>query len=249
MKRYLVVVDPQNDFISVALGDKRLSEPVVSKICDIIEYAKDHKFEKILVTQDTHDDTYNETLEGKILPVQHCKKNTYGWEINTDINVALEKCDNVYRIEKDTFGTFVYKTLNIEEADEIWITGFDTDICVAAQYFIIKTFTPNTPIYVVKDACFGSSKENHEAALRVLSSAHAYVVAWNELRVKTNASIIENAIKDAQRYLMIHGDIDRDKYVEKLGNIIDEINDEIARLYCNIDNMKNKPIKRNGNSG
>ena len=59
MKKVLVVVDMQNDFIDGALGTKEAVE-IVEKVASRIK-----SFEgKIIVTLDTHQDNYLETADG-----------------------------------------------------------------------------------------------------------------------------------------------------------------------------------------
>ena len=77
MKKILVVVDMQNDFITGALGNVEC-QTTVQKVVDLI---KNNKYDNIFLTRDTHHDNYMETQEGKNLPVPHCIENTAGWEI------------------------------------------------------------------------------------------------------------------------------------------------------------------------
>ena len=99
MKKVLVVVDMQNDFIDGALGTKEAVE-IVEKVVFRIK-----SFEgKIFVTLDTHQDNYLETAEGQKLPVPHCIKMTKGWDLNERVMEALAGKD--YKtIEKGTFGS------------------------------------------------------------------------------------------------------------------------------------------------
>ena len=99
MNKVLVVVDMQNDFIDGALGTVE-AENIVNPCAKLIrEFDGD-----ILVTLDTHFENYMETLEGKYLPVEHCIKGTRGWELNLQIQNALND-KNYITIEKNTFGS------------------------------------------------------------------------------------------------------------------------------------------------
>ena len=85
MKKVLVVVDMQNDFVDGALGTKE-AVGIVEKTA-----AKIRNFDgKIFVTMDTHQDNYMETAEGKKLPVPHCIRLTDGWRLNEKVKAALE---------------------------------------------------------------------------------------------------------------------------------------------------------------
>ena len=85
MKKVLVIVDVQNDFVDGALGTKEAVE--------ILPYVKEEiskKYDDVFVTFDTHEENYLDTLEGKMLPVKHCIRHTEGSELNKEIQDALE---------------------------------------------------------------------------------------------------------------------------------------------------------------
>lgn len=86
MKKLLVVIDMQNDFIDGALGTKEAEAIVDNVVAKIQKYPKDC----IYATRDTHTADYLETQEGKFLPVVHCVEGTKGWEINEKVAKALE---------------------------------------------------------------------------------------------------------------------------------------------------------------
>jgi len=76
MKKLLIVVDMQNDFITGALGSpqaKRILPNVAAKIADC-----KNNGDKIIFTRDTHHDNYLATQEGEYLPVVHCIEGTAG---------------------------------------------------------------------------------------------------------------------------------------------------------------------------
>lgn len=99
MKKVLVVVDMQNDFIDGALGTKE-AVGIVDKAAAEIE-----RFEgSVFVTMDTHGSDYLETAEGIKLPVPHCIKGTEGWQLSNKIMMVLSEKE--YKtIEKVTFGS------------------------------------------------------------------------------------------------------------------------------------------------
>ena len=71
MKKLLIVVDYQNDFVTGSLGFKgaeALEEPIAGKI---EEYRKMGTAGQIIFTMDTHDRHYMDTQEGRHLPVEH----------------------------------------------------------------------------------------------------------------------------------------------------------------------------------
>ena len=90
MKKLLVVVDMQKDFIDGALGTEeavKIVEPVAAKI----EKAK-AQGEDIIFTKDTHYKDYLMTQEGRKLPVPHCVKGTQGWELDERIRELAHGC-------------------------------------------------------------------------------------------------------------------------------------------------------------
>ena len=76
MKRTLIVIDMQNDFIDGALGTKQ-AVSIVPAVCKKIKEYK-ARGDEIIFTRDTHGENYLETNEGKSLPVVHCVKGTHG---------------------------------------------------------------------------------------------------------------------------------------------------------------------------
>ena len=100
MKRYLVVVDIQNDFVDGALGTNEAQGIIDNAVKKINDFDGD-----IYVTYDTHFDNYMETREGEKLPVPHCIKGTTGWELNCKIATALSKI-SIWLIDFKTLASF-----------------------------------------------------------------------------------------------------------------------------------------------
>lgn len=65
MKKALIVVDMQKDFVDGALGS-----PAAAAIVPVVaEKIREFDGDTILVTLDTHDTNYPQTLEGQKLPI------------------------------------------------------------------------------------------------------------------------------------------------------------------------------------
>lgn len=174
MKKILVVVDMQNDFVDGALGTKEacgIVENVVSKI---------ENFEgKIFVTLDTHQNNYLETAEGRKLPVPHCIRMTNGWLLNEKVRAALS--DKDYKIiEKKTFGStkLVKKIRKIKQNDDIEIefVGLCTDICVVSNVLLLKAYFPEVRMTVDAGCCAGVTPEAHKAALETMKMCQIDVI-------------------------------------------------------------------------
>ena len=64
MKRTLIVIDMQNDFIEGSLGTPEACAIVPNVKKKIMEYAE--RGDEIIFTRDTHQEDYLQTTEGKI---------------------------------------------------------------------------------------------------------------------------------------------------------------------------------------
>ena len=174
MKKFLVIVDMQKDFVDGALGTKEavsIVENVVNKI---------NTFEgDLFVTYDTHFENYMESAEGKKLPVPHCIKGSEGWELNADIADAL--ADKKYTaVEKITFGStelpeLVKKAVGDEDFD-ITLIGLCTDICVVSNALILKANFPEKEVYVDAACCAGVTVDTHNAALTTMKMCQINVI-------------------------------------------------------------------------
>ena len=156
--KILIVVDMQNDFISGSLGST-LAEAIVPSV---VEKVKNYDG-KVIFTRDTHFSDYMNTQEGRKLPVEHCVKDTAGWEICNELKPYAETV-----IDKITFGSVelpsVIKNFG-EEIEEIELCGLCTDICVISNAMILKAAFPEVKISVDGKCCAGVSEESHQTAL------------------------------------------------------------------------------------
>lgn len=177
MNRVLIVVDAQEDFVRGTLRNEEAIK-ALPILHNVVKYADKNKV-FIYYTMDSHYDNYENTQEGKRLPVKHCIKYTDGWDICEE---AMNKTSHGI-VCKETFGSLTWESkINIREADEIWLCGFCTDICVSANFQILKASAPEARIVVIEDACAGVTPELHKAALMVMKSCQADVMTFDELK-------------------------------------------------------------------
>lgn len=155
MKKTLIVIDMQNDFIDMALGTKEAVCILPNVKAKIEEYHKNG--DEIIFTRDTHDENYLDTAEGKKLPVPHCIKGTKGWEIADGLYIEGSKI-----IDKPNFG---WQNWRDESLEHVELIGLCTDICVVSNALIIKAEFPNATVSVDKNCCAGVTVESHNAAL------------------------------------------------------------------------------------
>lgn len=190
----LIVVDMQNDFLTGALANP---EGVKAIPAVLREINKD--YDVVIATKDTHFDEsvkefmpegtmfYNDSLEGKNLPVPHCIKFTKGWEIDPVILSACKNAKEFHTIEKCTFGWDGWKNYlekwrasdlfeKWKDLNEITLVGVCTDICVVSNALMLRAAFPNMKINVVANACAGVTIEKHNAALETMRSCQINVI-------------------------------------------------------------------------
>lgn len=190
MKNVMVVVDVQNDFVSGTLGTGEASL-IPNKINDF--FTQSHALEEmdidlLVLTVDSHGaSTYEDTLEGKLLPVGHCFEGTQGIKYAEPLRSTILDLYNKSRrknnsqnpdvtiIKKHTFGASslyleIEKILGKDDDVTIYICGLCTNICVITNALILRTRFPNAPIYILKELCAGTSVVAHNQALAVLES-------------------------------------------------------------------------------
>lgn len=169
MKKTLIVVDMQKDFIDGALGTEEAVAIVENVKKKIDEYQKNG--DEIIFTRDTHQSNYMETNEGKNLPVEHCIEGTEGWMIQEGLEVP-----NAIYIDKPTFGYLGWKDYNLEQVEMV---GLCTDICVVSNALIIKATFPEIEVSVDASCCAGVTPESHEAALTTMKMCQVKVTGVN----------------------------------------------------------------------
>lgn len=174
MKKILIVVDMQKDFVDGALG----SSEAVSIVDNVVK--KINSFEgDIIVTYDTHPENYMETQEGKNLPIPHCIKGTDGWKLDAKVQEALDK-KNFKSIKKPTFGSleliqYIKDNYNPDET-EIELIGLCTDICVVSNALLLKANFLETKVSVDASCCAGVTPDSHNAALTTMKMCQVNVI-------------------------------------------------------------------------
>lgn len=175
MKKILIVVDMQNDFIDGALGTAEARSIVKNVQKKILSYEK----EDVYATLDTHTKEYLSTQEGKHLPVAHCIKGTEGWNPDKEIkNLILPN----HFFEKGSFGSLDLAKAMQDLAQKnkggiaIELVGLCTDICVVSNALLLKAYLPEVPLSVDSSCCAGVTKAKHEAALETLRSCQVNVL-------------------------------------------------------------------------
>ena len=170
MKKLLIVIDMQNDFIDGALGTPE-AEAIVEAVKEKI---RSYPPADILATMDTHGPDYLSTQEGRFLPVEHCLRDTDGWQIRPDIAELLTEAAI---FEKPTFGSTLLAEAvrDMPDVEAVELIGLCTDICVVSNALLLKAYMPELPISVDAACCAGVTPEKHLAALETMRSCQIEV--------------------------------------------------------------------------
>ena len=179
MKRAVVFIDVQKDFIDGALGSE-IARATISKIAAYAEECAKDSLCEIFATRDTHDADYLKTLEGQKLPVEHCVFGTAGWQLDSSLS-QYAKPKNI--INKPTFGSFhladavkAVVSASGDEFEQVELCGFCTDVCVVSNALILRAALPDVKIVVHAGLCAGTAPEAHAAALAVMKSCQIDVI-------------------------------------------------------------------------
>jgi len=144
MKRLLIVVDYQNDFVQGTLGFPGATSYYdrILALVDSFETSGD----EIVFTRDLHEDNYLHTEEGRNLPVLHCMKGTDGAKFYGDLEARIR---NHKVFEKETFPSLkLGDYLEGKDLDAIILCGLDLSICVLSNAVVAKAACPNAHIVV-----------------------------------------------------------------------------------------------------
>ena len=173
MKKCLIVVDYQNDFVSGALGFPEAAElepHIVQKIKQYREIGGE-----VIFTFDTHGAEYMDTQEGRYLPVEHCLDGTEGHKLYGSVAALSSESDKSFC--KNTFGSDeLYAHLKKEKFESIELVGVVSNICVIANAVLAKTAQPETTVIVDAKCTASHDAKLHQAALDVMSGLHIEVI-------------------------------------------------------------------------
>ena len=181
MRKILIVIDMQNDFIDAALGTKE----AVAIVDAVKEKIRSYPAADVIATMDTHGENYMDTMEGSKLPIPHCIKGTEGHAVVEGlIDLAKEKSDKVTCFEKITFGStglaeYFAKNVAVEEYGknvQIDFVGVCTGICVISNVMLTKAVCPEATIRVIAKGCACVTPDSHKTALDAMAMCHIEIV-------------------------------------------------------------------------
>jgi nicotinamidase-related amidase len=173
MKKILIVVDYQNDFVdgSLAFDEAPLLEGAITN--KIEQYL--HNGDTVAFTFDTHDADYLQTQEGANLPVEHCIRNTKGWALYG--KVAAYCTEDTPRFYKETFGSLeLANYLKEQQFDVVELAGLVSNICVLSNAVLAKAALPEADIIVERALTDSFDKDLHEKTFDILKGIQINVL-------------------------------------------------------------------------
>lgn len=172
MKKLLVIVDMQQDFVHGALGTAEARE-ILPRVREKIQAARDAGV-SLAYTMDTHQPDYLSTQEGKNLPVIHCVEGTQGWDLCSGLPALL---DGAKEFRKPSFGSVeLGQYVKSEGFDSVELAGVCTGICVLSNAVLIKAYAPETDVVVDSALCACVSPESHGTALKAMELVQVRIV-------------------------------------------------------------------------
>ena len=140
MKKVLVIVDPQNDFIYGSLA----VEGAVEKMVALSKHLKNTEYDEIFVTLDSHPENHCSFVNnGGQWPI-HCIAMTDGWDVPEYLESKLSNAKwfhkgndsdveeySILQNDEDGYRFRVWlEELDVQDGLEIYICGIAGDYCV-----------------------------------------------------------------------------------------------------------------------
>lgn len=179
-----VLVDWQNDFITGSLACVTAKEKD-EKVCARVKAAHESG-NLVVVTQDTHGDSYMDSREGRALPIPHTiiqwdghkMVPTKGWELygTTGEYIRAHEKD-MFLIKKRSFGVAPSTMMNLIHYCEkrnlnvkrIFFMGIDAMICVISNTCCFQAAFPEADIIVIPALCDSANKSGMKTAFDAMA--------------------------------------------------------------------------------
>ena len=173
VKRLLLVVDYQRDFVDGALGfpgAEALDGPIAARIGEYRAAGDDVAF-----TLDTHGADYLSTQEGRKLPVPHCVRGSEGWQLYGDTGKLLDRArDKVFC--KPAFPSLELGGWLLEQGyGAVELCGLVSHICVLSNAVVAKAALPEAEILVDESLTASYDPALHAKAMDVLEGLQVTV--------------------------------------------------------------------------
>lgn len=165
MKKVLLVVDFQKDFVDGALGFPG-AETLEAPLCARIDRAREAGWD-VWFTFDTHAENYLATQEGTRLPVPHCIKDSDGWQLYGAVADKKQKDDVCFF--KGALGSRELLMYLMEHpVDEMELCGLVSNMCVLSNAVVVKAACPECRVSVNEPLTMSFAPDLHQKAMDVL---------------------------------------------------------------------------------
>ena len=174
MKKLLLVVDYQKDFVDGALGfagAEKLDWPIAEKIAAYRAAGDDVAF-----TLDTHQENYLDTQEGRKLPVPHCLMNSEGWQLYGKTAEALDRARDMVICKPAFPSLWLGSWLKEQKYERIELVGLVSYLCVLSNALMVKAALSEAEIVVDASCTAGPDPTLHEKALDLMEALQMTVI-------------------------------------------------------------------------
>lgn len=181
MKKALVIIDAQNDFITGVLAadkDKKVRDKIYEKCAQEVKDSSD-----LFFTKDSHGDDYGSTSESKDYE-KHCIYGSQGHQIDEELCKLCDVAVDV--IDKNTIGSLrLARSLAERKYDRIELIGYILENAVLANAVILKTTEPKAEICV--NLAYTASVDNKKAKAAVELMKNLGIEVIEEKKAKTKS--------------------------------------------------------------
>lgn len=184
----LVAVDLQECFVNGVLGSDAARAIVKNAVWFYNNFQGDR-----VATQDTHDENYLNTQEGRNLPIVHGQKGKFEWRLIKPLQEVMTFEDVI--IEKPGFGSLALADIiKAKHYKRIFFIGLDTGYCVISNAVIAKAADPEAEICIMSNLCACVTLESHETALKAMKTLQMTIIDHGPIY---NADQLETSVKKA----------------------------------------------------
>lgn len=173
MRKVLLVVDFQKDFVDGALGFPG-AEALEGPICRRIERAREEGWE-VYFTFDTHHKDYLETQEGRRLPTPHCIAGTPGWALYGRV-AQMQRPEDLCFCKGALGSRELLLYLIDHPVQEIELCGLVSNMCVLSNAVLCKAALPECRVAVNGALTRSFDPALHDEAMDVLRGAQIDVL-------------------------------------------------------------------------
>lgn len=172
MKKVLIIVDYQKDFVDGIMGNPAARE-IETAICQKID-AYLNSGDDLIFLMDTHNQEDIATREFEFAQKLHCVEGTQGWNVYGKVADYVPQAK--YVIQKNCYGSATLgDVLRENQYNVVELAGVTAHSCVFSNAIIAAAAVPRAQI-LVDAACTASANEDQKnASLEMLQKLHIQV--------------------------------------------------------------------------